>query len=92
VLELARLIGYELAPGVAANAYLAFTLEDAAGALGQVLAVGTTAQAAPEGLPPITIDTVQKCKAYLVRASRRRLSKPFNRSKRAPNGTRSSHD
>ncbi|HXT63372.1 MAG TPA: putative baseplate assembly protein [Pyrinomonadaceae bacterium] len=60
VLELARLIGYELRPGVAANAYLAFTLEDAAGALGQVLAVGTTAQAAPETLPPITIDTGTK--------------------------------
>jgi hypothetical protein len=60
VLELARLIGYELRPGVAANAYLAFTLEDAAGALGQVLAVGTTAQAAPEQLPPIALETGTK--------------------------------
>ena len=60
VLELARLIGYELRPGVAANAYLAFTLEDAAGALGAVLAVGTTAQATSETLPPITIDTGTK--------------------------------
>ena len=42
VLELARTIGYELRPGVAANAYLAFTLEDAAGAPGYAtLAVGT---------------------------------------------------
>ena len=31
VLELARLIGYELAPGVAAGTCLAFTLEDAPG-------------------------------------------------------------
>jgi hypothetical protein len=32
VLELARAIGYELNPGVAATAFLAFTVEDAAGA------------------------------------------------------------
>jgi hypothetical protein len=56
VLELARLIGYQLRPGVAASTYLAFTLENIPGALGQVLAVGTTAQIAPETLPPITID------------------------------------
>src|SRR5262245_8940870 len=34
VLELARAIGYELKPGVAASAYLAFTVESAAGAPG----------------------------------------------------------
>ena len=55
VLELARLINYQLRPGVAASAYLAFTLEDAPGALGQAQAVGTTAQIAPEKLPPIII-------------------------------------
>ncbi len=55
VLELARLINYQLRPGVAASTYLAFTLEDAPGALGQSLAVGTTAQVAPDELPPITI-------------------------------------
>jgi hypothetical protein len=55
VLELARLIGYQLRPGVAASTYLAFTLETAPGALGQALGVGTTAQIAPETLPPITI-------------------------------------
>ncbi|HEX6729793.1 MAG TPA: hypothetical protein VF074_07270, partial [Pyrinomonadaceae bacterium] len=55
VLELARLINYQLRPGVAASTYLAFTLEDAPGALGQTLAVGTTAEIAPEKLPPITI-------------------------------------
>lgn len=32
ILELARAIGYELKPGVAASAYLAFTVEDAPGA------------------------------------------------------------
>src|SRR5690348_4776607 len=55
VLELARLINYELRPGVAASAYLAFTIDDTPGAAGQVLAVGTSAQIAPEPLPPITI-------------------------------------
>ena len=55
VLELARLIGYQLRPGVAASTYLAFNLETAPGALGQALGVGTTAQIAPETVPPITI-------------------------------------
>jgi predicted phage baseplate assembly protein len=55
VLELARLINYELRPGVAASTYLAFTIEDAPGAAGQVLAVGTPAQIAPEPLAPIKI-------------------------------------
>ncbi|WP_088888990.1 putative baseplate assembly protein [Leptolyngbya ohadii] len=34
VLELARAIGYELSPGVAASTFLAFTVEDAAGSAG----------------------------------------------------------
>lgn len=55
VLELARLINYELRPGVAASTYLAFTIEDTPGAAGQVLAVGTSAQIAPEPLPPIML-------------------------------------
>ena len=55
VLELARLINYELRPGVAAGTYLAFTIEDTPGAGGQALAVGTSAQIAPEPLPPIKI-------------------------------------
>jgi predicted phage baseplate assembly protein len=55
VLELARLINYELRPGVAASAYLAFTIEDAPGAAGQALAVGTTAQVAPEQLAPTIV-------------------------------------
>lgn len=60
VLELARLINYQLRPGVAAGAYVAFTLEEAQGALGQALAIGTTAEIAPEKLPPITIATGTK--------------------------------
>jgi predicted phage baseplate assembly protein len=56
LLELARLVGYALQPGVAASTYLAFTLEEAPGALGQVLSLGTTAQRTPAPLPPITIE------------------------------------
>lgn len=55
VLEQARLIGYELRPGAAAGTYLAFTLEEAPGALGPVLSTSTS-QNTVEGLPPITID------------------------------------
>src|SRR5436309_5408770 len=54
VLELARLIGYELRPGVAANTYLAFTLEDAPGAFGQAINLSNIAQGVPEAPPPIT--------------------------------------
>ena len=55
VLELARLINYQLRPGVAASSYVAFTLEEAKGALGQALAIGTTATLAPDKLPPVII-------------------------------------
>ena len=48
VLELARLIGYELRPGVAASAYLAFDLETAPGAPRQtVIPAGTQIQSVP---------------------------------------------
>ena len=55
VLEQARLIGYELRPGAAAGTFLAFTLEEAPGALGPVISTSTS-QNPVEGLPPITID------------------------------------
>ncbi len=49
VLELARTIGYELKPGVAASVHLAFTIEDAPGAPG----VCTLARGAPvQSVPP----------------------------------------
>jgi predicted phage baseplate assembly protein len=49
VLELARAIGYELKPGVAASTHLAFAVEDAPGAPG----VCTLAQGAPvQSVPP----------------------------------------
>ncbi len=40
ILELARLIGYELRPGVAASSYLAFILDDTTGPSGQLSASG----------------------------------------------------
>ncbi len=59
LLQLARLIGYRLSPGVAAGAYLAFTLEDTAGtavssAVGA--ASGAAARTASEDPQPVTID------------------------------------
>lgn len=55
ILELARLIGYELDPGVAATVYLAFTIEDAPGGFGRALSVASTMPTAPEEAPPVTI-------------------------------------
>lgn len=55
ILELARLIGYELNPGVAASTYLAFTLEDVPGQL--LLSPTAKSQAI---IPPVTIDTGTK--------------------------------
>ena len=52
ILELARLIGYQLAPGLAASTHLVFTLEDAPGAPEQAakplfLPIGARAQSVP---------------------------------------------
>lgn len=58
VLELARLIGYRLKPGVAASVYLAFTME--AGAQGEIPA-GTRAQSLPgPGELPQPFETAEK--------------------------------
>jgi len=54
VQEMARLIGYELQPGVAASTYLAFTLDSAPGAFAPQL-VPVTAQTSQTALPPVTI-------------------------------------
>src|SRR5215831_18391868 len=56
LLELARLIGYELRPGVAASTYMTFTLEDSPGALGQSSSLSKTAQSSAAPLPPVIID------------------------------------
>jgi predicted phage baseplate assembly protein len=59
ILQLARLIGYQLRPGVAASAFLAFTMEQAPGAFGQGLGLTPSVlsgQAPPPVPPPIVID------------------------------------
>src|SRR6185312_3422638 len=55
VLELARLIGYELRPGVAAVTYIAFTVDSTPGGLGPALPASNLAGLL-NNLPPINID------------------------------------
>lgn len=61
VLELARAIGYELSPGVAASTFLAFTVDSAPGAPGQaIVAQGTRVQSVPfPGKLPQTFETIE---------------------------------
>jgi hypothetical protein len=61
LLELAREIGYELAPGVAAGVDLAFTVEDAVGAPDVVtIPIGTKVQSIPgPGQLPQTFETIE---------------------------------
>ena len=69
VLELARAIGYELSPGVAATTYLAFALEEAAGAPDTVLIPkGTAVQSIPakQGETPQTFETSADFTGYPV--------------------------
>jgi hypothetical protein len=63
--ELARAIGYELGPGVAADTRLAFELETAPGAPeSAVLAVGTKVQSVPgQDELPQTFETVEEIEA-----------------------------
>lgn len=65
VLELARRIGYELRPGVAAGTYLAFTLETAPGSPGTaVIDKGTRAQSLPgQDEVPQPFETVEEIEA-----------------------------
>ena len=69
ILELARLIGYELAPGVAASTFLAFTLQEVPGspalAAGPVeIPVGAKVQSVPgPGEQPQTFETVAAVEA-----------------------------
>ncbi len=66
ILELARAIGYELNPGVAASAYLAFTVEDAMGAPGLAdVPAGTKVQSIPpQGGQPQTFETSNDLLTY----------------------------
>jgi predicted phage baseplate assembly protein len=79
LLYLARLIGYELRPGVAASTYLAFTLEDAPGAPGEAMIdIGTKVQSIPgSGEQPQTFETVEKIQARAKwNAIKPQLTKP----------------
>lgn len=66
VLELARTIGYELKPGVAASVHLAFTVEDAPGAPGMcTLARGAPVQSVPpQGKLPQVFETSAEIVAH----------------------------
>lgn len=66
VLELARAIGYELKPGVAASVHLAFTVEDAPGAPGVCrLARGAPVQSVPpQGKLPQVFETSAEIVAH----------------------------
>jgi hypothetical protein len=65
ILELARSIGYELGPGVAASTFLAFTLETAEGAPAEaIIGVGTRAQSIPaQDEKPQVFETVEEIEA-----------------------------
>jgi hypothetical protein len=63
--ELARTVGYELKPGVAASTFLAFTVEEAQGSpKSAVVPVGTKVMSVPgQGEMPQTFETVEEIEA-----------------------------
>jgi hypothetical protein len=65
LLELAREIGYELRPGIAAATSLAFTLDTSPGAPAKtVIPVGTAVQSVPDpGQQPVTFETTEEIEA-----------------------------
>jgi hypothetical protein len=65
ILELARAIGYELKPGVAASTYLAFTIEDAPGAPRQAkISTGARVLSIPaQDQKPQTFETIEDIEA-----------------------------
>jgi len=67
ILELARLIGYELHPGVAASTVLAFSLDTTPGAPAQTfIDVGTRVQSIPgPNEKPQTYETIEKIEARI---------------------------
>ena len=79
ILEMARAIGYELNPGVAASTILAFTLEDAPGAPKTAFAPkGTRVQSVPpQGKLPQTFETIEEMRMQVDwNALRPRLLQP----------------
>jgi hypothetical protein len=79
VLELARTIGYELNPGVAANAYLAFEVDESPGSPPKItIDKGLKVQSTPgPGELPQTIETIESIEARAEwNAMRPRMTKP----------------
>ena len=68
VLELARLIGYELKPGVAASTLLSFVVDDSIGAPGvATIDVGAKVQSVPgHEETPQTFETIEKIEARVA--------------------------
>ncbi|MEP0546765.1 MAG: putative baseplate assembly protein [Rhodothermales bacterium] len=86
VLELARQIGYELDPGVAAGTVLAFALETALGAPGVArIPVGTRAQSVPgQDERPQTFETTEEIEGRAAwNAMRARTAEPYTPGMRA---------
>jgi uncharacterized phage protein gp47/JayE len=64
LLELARLIGYELRPGVAASVYLAFTIDESSGMSEATVDLGTKVQSVPgQNEVAQTFETVEEITA-----------------------------
>lgn len=79
VLELARAVGYELRPGVAAGVHLVFTVEDAPGAPGVcTIAAGTPIQSVPpqDKLPQVFETSGELLARAEWNALRPRLTRP----------------
>ena len=79
ILELARSIGYELKPGVAASTYLAFTVEEAPGAPQKAnIPLGTRVLSIPaQDKKPQTFETIEAIEAHVEwNALKPRLTQP----------------
>ncbi len=79
VLELARAVGYELRPGVAAGVHLVFTVEDAPGAPGlcTIAAASPIQSVPPQGKLPQVFETSEELLARAEwNALRPRLTRP----------------
>lgn len=68
ILEMARSIGYELRPGVAAGTFLAFKLETSPGAPPSAkISIGTKAQSTPaQDETPQTFETVEEIQGFAI--------------------------
>lgn len=89
VLELARAVGYELRPGVAASVHLVFTVEDAPGAPGVcTIAAGAPVQSVPpQGKLPQVFETGEPIVARAEwNALRPRQTRPADLAVLGPDG------